>query len=212
MITLAGKPVLTATLALPALGAWTCDAVVSSDTDITGRVALQEGSLVYSGTVKRGGVLSGRWTGRIVGGAGGLEIDAGPRAYQNTTLGVVLDDALAGGGEKRAGDSNPALLALALPQWLRAGTVADALGALIVGLGQSGWRVKRDGTIWVGTDTYPAKKIPHVLINRHDESKHWLIAPESTELGPAVLFEGRRVRQVIHRLSPDGLRTEVHFE
>lgn len=212
MITLAGKPVLTATLTRPRLGAWTLDAVVSSDANITGSVKCADGSLLYAGTVQRGAALSGRWSGRVVGGAGGLDTDPGPFAYQNTTLGVVLADALAAGGERRASDSNPALLALALPQWLRLGTVGDALGTLIRDFGKSTWRVKRDGSVWVGTDTYPITKAPFVLIDKHEAQKSWTIAPQDTALGPGVTFEGKRVRQVVHHVSPEGLRTEVHFE
>lgn len=212
MITLAGKPVLTAALTLPRRGAWTVEAVVSSDTDITGSVTLADGGLLYAGTVTAGGVLSGRWSGRVVGGAGGLDLDPGPRAYQNTTLGVVLADALAAGGERRSTDSNPALLALALPQWLRVGTLDEALGALVVTFGRSSWRVKRDGSVWVGTDTYPQARVPYVLIEKQESQRSWTIAPENTLLGPGSTFEGRRVGQVVHRISPDGLRTEVSFE
>jgi hypothetical protein len=212
LVTLAGRPVLEATITLPLRGAWRADLVVASDgEDITGQVALEDNGLIYSGTVVRGGLDHTRWLGRLVGGAGGLTRPTIPRPYRDVVAAVVLADLLLDAGERLSPDSDPDVLTYALPQWLRFGQVEDALEALVVDKIGVNWRTERGGEIWVGTDTFPEVTLDHVIESRSDERRLWTIATERTDLAPGFSFEGQRIVQVSHRLSADSLRSEVSF-
>ena len=90
MPTFNGLSLLRCRLEEPRTGIWTADVEVDSETDITGAAALDLDGTAYTGTVYRGGLDSGRWLGRIVGGAGGMSIPAcciwGPRPRLRSSL------------------------------------------------------------------------------------------------------------------------------
>ena len=60
-------------ITFPRRGVWCADVDLDTETAPTGRVSVVvDGGPTWSGTVVSGGVSHGLWSGRIVGGAGGL--------------------------------------------------------------------------------------------------------------------------------------------
>ena len=61
-------------ITFPRRGVWCADVDLDTETAPTGRVSVVvDGGPTWSGTVVSGGVSHGLWSGRIVGGAGGVE-------------------------------------------------------------------------------------------------------------------------------------------
>lgn len=203
-----GQPVLEGAIVMPLRGNWRADLMAGTDQDITGTVAIDDDGVIYNGTVVRGGVDHTRWNGRVVGGKAKLDQPVLPRAYREATAGLVLADLMLETGEILAPDSDVAVLTYALPQWFRFGNLEDAIEDLVVEKIKANWRIKRNGQIWVGTDTYPTLSVENVIERKEDERSVWTVATERTELEPGVTFEGRKIVQVTHRIGSD-LRSEV---
>jgi hypothetical protein len=211
LMTINGHGVLEATIVLPLRGNWRADVVASTDgEDLAGSVTISDDGVTYDGTVERGGVEHTRWTGRIIGGAGNLTPMALPRAYRNVPAVVVLADVATELGERLSPESDPLVLTYMLPQWFRFGTGEDSLEELVVEKIGANWRVLRDGTIWVGFDTWPDFDSGAVIESRNTDRKLWTVATDTTEFLPGVTFQGERVSQVKHRITEgEGLRTEL---
>lgn len=211
LLTLNGHGVLEATIVLPLRGNWRADVVAATDgEDLTGSVIIDDSGITYDGTVVRGGVEHTRWTGRIIGGAGKLTPVALPRPYRNVPASVVLADIMTELGERLSSESDPVVLAYMLAQWFRFGTGEDAIEELVVEEIGANWRVLRDGSIWVGFDTFPELEVVNVIETRSTERKLWTVATERTDLIPGVTFGGEQITQVTHRITEgEGLRSEV---
>lgn len=210
LIELNGFGVLEATIVLSLRGNWRAEIVASTDeADVTGTAELVDDDLLYVGTVARGGLDHERWRGTIVGGAGKLTGPCLPRPYRETTAGIVLADLMAETGERLSPLSDPVVLAYVLPQWFRFGNVEDAIEELVVDKIGANWRVLRDGTIWVGTDTFPQRSYDVVIEDRDDQQKKLVAAAETTLIEPGVVFEGRQIVEVTHRITEAGLRSEL---
>lgn len=212
VLTIAGHEVLEATIVLRLRGNWRVDLTVATDGEnLTGEQIIDDDGLGYQGTIQSGGLDHTRWIGRMVGGANKLGSPALPRPYRETTAGIVMKDLATELGERLSLESDPLVLAYLLAQWMRFGNGEDAIEELIVEKIGANWRVLRDGSIWVGIDTFPEVKVEHVVVDKDDDRKVWTVATERSDLEPGVTFEGRQVVQVVHRIGEDGLRSEVSF-
>lgn len=210
LIELNGYGVLEATIVLSLRGNWRAELVASTDeADVTGTAELVDDDLLYVGTVTRGGLDHERWRGTIVGGAGKLDGPCLPRAYRETTAGIVLADLLAEVGERLSPTSDPTVLAYVLPQWFRFGNVEDAIEELVVDKIGANWRVQRDGAIWFGVDTFENVEPDVVIEDQDDQRKKWVVAADTTFFSPGVVFQGRQVVEVTHRITEAGLRSEL---
>lgn len=208
-----GASVLSASISMPLSGAWTAEVVVGSDQALSGRVVLDDGGVQFRGTVVNGEVDTGRSQALIVGGAGGLGTELEAKAYRATPARSVINDILAEAGETLSADADPALLGVLLPFWHRdSGPAWRALGLVVFDALGANWRVKRDGSIWIGRDVYAEQKLDHVVVGRDEASRMWEIASERSELLPGVTFQDRLVKRVIHKIDGGSQRTEVWFE
>lgn len=83
---------------------WSARVTVGSDASVSpgARVVLDS---VWSGTVETMTEIGGLKELSIVGGAGGLDADTTPRQYAGTTLGTIIADACAYGGETAEQDA-----------------------------------------------------------------------------------------------------------
>ena len=85
---------------LPRVGVWTADLGVDDGETLSGRVTVAvEGALTLVGSVLRGAVGAEVWTGRLVGGAGGLGRPVAALPHRAVTLSDVLAQALSDAGE-----------------------------------------------------------------------------------------------------------------
>jgi hypothetical protein len=125
------------------------------------------------------------------------------------TVGKVLADAVTAGGEALSDTIDPSLLVTALPSWQRqAGPVSRSIQAVVDQTG-SVWRVLRDGTIWVGTDSYPETTTPHVFLDEDWDSGVIEIAPELPDLVSGITFRGQTIKYVVHTVDSGKTRTEA---
>lgn len=213
MTTLNNLPLLSLSLVIPRLGAWTADVEVDSDTDVTGAVTLDLEGRVWRGTVVRGAVHLGRWSGRIVGGAGGLLGELPPVALAGTTLRAVLEEALRAAGETIA--TSAAALDVAVARWHRTRATGDIAVAEVARYAGMSWRVLADGTVWVGAETWATITVRDVdVMGREPVTGCTELAGDAAlDLAPGqtVTLDGTAVRigAVTHRLDGVALRTTV---
>jgi hypothetical protein len=208
-----GKTILDGELTLPRVGAWHLDMHADAET-MTGTLKLSFEGVDMVGTVLRSGVSGGRLGARIVGGKGGISKEIGVKNYASsagTKISTVLADIMRETGETLSSTSDTAVLGRTLPKWERiAGPASHALVNVLETAGAV-WRVLRDGTIWVGMPTYPEATVDHVLIDEDWVNGILTIAPEKADLEPGVTFRGQKIDEVVHRLTPESLRTEAHL-
>lgn len=153
-ITLNGTRCARVALLLPRVGAWTADVEMDAETAPPTAVALAIGGRTWRGAVLRGAVEQGVWRGRILGGAGGLARTLGAVAQRDATLGHVLADILREAGELLSADAGP--LTAPAARWHRHEAPAThAVGDVAAAAGYA-WRVRADGRVWLGRETWGA--------------------------------------------------------
>ncbi len=150
-------------------GNWTGTATIYTDTPpaegdpVTLRFAVSEGvEDVWTGVVRRVRTIpeSTAASVTVVGGAGRLlSPPIAPRYYtagsQTIGAGLVAAGIAADAGERLAEGVEAALEGYPLAAWMRlAGRADDAVDTL-AGVLSLGWRVQRDGALWVGVETWP---------------------------------------------------------
>lgn len=212
-----GAAILRATVHLPLSGVWSADLEGDTDDDLTGRVTLEsDGAPWLSGTVTEGGLSHGLWRGRVVG-AGGLRSTLAPRAYQNAILSDVLGDALRESGEALSASSGS--LAMACRLWHRTEAAAARTVAAVAEAAGYGWRVLADGSVWLGTEGWPAGADADVtLIEREPTQRRWTLGGDVLAITPGTLLQVRdeasdtflRVGTVRLDLAPDAFTATVH--
>lgn len=213
----ANRPVLVGSISLPLAGAWMAHVELDASgsttelLDDTAPITLTLGGVSYLGTVRRQGVYAGRLNAEIVGGYGGLSTPIAPRAYQGVPVSIPLSDALFEGGETLSITVDAAVKNTLLPRWSRtAGTVGTAIDRIASELAL-GWRVLSDGSLWIGAETWSEVTIDHDLTDQNLASDTVVIASEAPSVVPGSTFRGRRVSTVVHDISPEMMRTTVHF-
>lgn len=102
--TCAGLQVVSGSLMIPLVGAWTADLeLAGGEKPLSGPVEVVIGNLTLQGTVYRSELYGGQVQARLVGGAAGWRTQASPQGYGSGTglkLSTVLSDLAAAVGEK----------------------------------------------------------------------------------------------------------------
>ena len=209
--TLNGLPLLVATIHEPILGRWSARVEVDTDTAITGTATLsfKAGEVELVGHVHRGGLYSGRWMGTLLGGTGGLTSTVEPKAYRHCPLGLALTDLLSLTGETLHADSED-LSGWIVAHWQRMG--GDATSVLHRLSDETGytWRIGRDGTIWIGTDTFAELDPEADKVGQAPELGVTSYAPRGAPLArPGTTIDDVEVHDVVTSLDGGSLRQEV---
>ena len=215
MPTLNGLTVSTMGLVMPRLGAWVAELVVETDEALAGAATLDLDGTTFVGAIAAGAVYAGRWTGRVVGGAGGLSRTLDPTAHQRITLAAIFAETLRAAGETAAADLGD--LSAEQRHWHRPRQTAAAEVAEIARAAGFAWRVLSDGTVWVGPEAWPELALGDDLeVMEHDTAagRYTLAGSAALALlpGRTVNLDGASVRvaQVEHRVDARGaLRTLV---
>lgn len=100
--TCAGFQIVSGSLVIPLVGAWTADLSLASEDGVSGKVEVVIGNLTLQGTVYRTAVYGGQTRARIVGGAGGWRASCTPQGYGTSSgvkLSTVLSDLASAVGE-----------------------------------------------------------------------------------------------------------------
>ncbi len=212
-------PLVSATIQEPLLGVWFADVQVDSDADIAGAITMLIDGATFSGAVynpggtQRGGLESGRWLGRIVGGAAGLQSVVAAKNYAGVNVRAILDDILRDAGETLdATNSASATLIRPVSRWHRMqSTAGTALRLLLESIGST-YRMQRDGTLFVGEQSFDAVDETDMVVESTDPSLGVaMVAPLAPTILPGVSFTGRPVSHVTTKVAPGGLRQEVWF-
>lgn len=219
--TLNGSPILSATIGIPRVGAWHADVAVPGTAAISGRCTLAiEGGLTMVGTVRRSDVWLETVSLRMVAGAGGLGVLTKPQHYRQTRLSIVLADLLKAGGETLASDADAATLALTFGSWA---TLAEPVGVMVSALladdrvaPTMAWRMKPDGTLWLGPETWPdsgfVNVVDYQVLDEQPADGRLDLGVEAPALLPGTVIDGRRVSYVEHVLDGEAARTRAWVE
>lgn len=225
-LTANGFPVLSATIQEPASNAWIAELEVDAEdaskfaVGATVTIQVVDTQIQWVGTVATGGAFVQRVTARVVGGAGGFSRVLPPAHYVGVPLAIPLAHILLGAGEILATSltaaqlaTQTAVLATLLSRWSRIeGTAGSQLMRLLEAVPDASYRVLRDGTIFVGIEPFSEQTIDRVDVIDEAPIERWQeIATDLPELRPAVTFQGRRTGDVVHRVEPTSVRTEVYY-
>ncbi len=191
-ITLDGAAVVRGAIYQPAEGVWVADLDVDTETAPAGRVALVDDTtgVTLSGTVVSGDVVHGLWSGRVVGGAGGLRGVLPTRAYRSALLADVLADALSEAGETLAAGS--AALDTTVALWHRTtGPAIDTVRTVASTAGLA-WRVTAAGEVWIGADTWPdAPDVDLSMLARDPRQGFYTLGGDVLALRPGTVVAVR---------------------
>lgn len=167
----------------------------------------EDGIVTYEGTIIRGKVFGGVYSGLAVGGAGGLSTEIPSKAYIGVPMALILADLMALTGETLEGTTDEAVTSFTVAQWQRtSGQAQNALDAIREATGAD-WRIFRTGTLWFGSDTFPELEFDHQHLDEDNSFNERIMSPESgaPELLPGVTFDGERVQYVTTTLTPSSL-------
>lgn len=209
-------PILSASLEVPRVGNFLGDLQLDWPLEAelpTGRVELGLYQDRWQAFVLRAARFAGAVQALVVGGRGGLWKALPPRSYQGVALREVLRRLLEAAGEELAADSSAQVLAQQLPRWVQVGGLAErGLSTLLEGRGV--WRVRPDGTLWVGTESWPAAAVPDQVdvLDEPGADNVLVLAAESCAVYPGTTWGGRRISNVLHTLAGDQHRITLVFE
>jgi hypothetical protein len=208
--------IIEARVELPRVGAWTADLALDTAEPPTGQVVLDLNGFQLTGTVRWGGMVADTSIVRVVGGAGGLGQELDPLSYQGVPLQVPLQDVLAAAGEALDAQSDPSLLQLLLPFWMRRrGPAGACLGQLVRQVPGAAWRMQPNGEVWAGVESWPDASLSDsdYLVLREDPSnRREQLFADTPSLLPGTTFRGRHVSVVEHSISADQLRMVAWYE
>lgn len=204
-------PLTEARLTLPLTGNWTADlSVPKGFALLTGAVTLRIGSIVLQGTAYRSGE---RGAGRYVlmhGGRGGLINTVPAQSFRQLQLSALLSGLLSSVGETLAQDSDTEALSAYAMQWVRLSQRASEQVQAVAKAADRNWRVKPDGSIWVGADTFPAAKVNGVLMDEFPEQGRRVYGTLEPSLLPGTTVDGWPIATVEHFATSTAIRTVVY--
>jgi hypothetical protein len=208
-----GLAVTEARISLPRVGVWQALLRLEKDGTPSGRVTIDLDGLKFSGTVQRSGAWAGSAMLRVVGGAAAMATPVPAKAYRNTTARLPVTDILAAVGEDFDALSDSAMLSRTLPFWImREESAAKALTRLLDDVPDAVWRVRPNGAVWVGTDSFPVVKLNGAQVVEQDSVNRRVTLSAQPTLLPGVTWGGERVSYVEHQLGSSQLRSLVGFE
>jgi hypothetical protein len=207
--TLAGHRVTHARVTLPAWGAFWAEVSLDEEVSLSGRVALSVADLQLSGTVMSGGPgPKGRSSFRLAGGAGAWGKKIPAKSYANDAgvkASTILVDAAKACGETLDPTTIPDVRLG--PAWTREEAVA---ARALEQIAPAGWYVGQDGTTRIGKRP-PTTLTTPASIGPVDQARRCvpLAADAIAAIVPGVVVEGIEAADVLHELTPSGLRSTI---
>lgn len=211
--------VISASIQMPRLGAWTADLVVDARAELTGRCTIEiDGGLTLVGAATRTGLFADTAYVRVTAGNDGLRRTVKPKHYIGPNLRTVLADLLRAANETLSSTADPATMATSFPAWT---TLAQPVGLAISALLQDRrltvmWRMLPDGSLWIGPETWPDSGLRDVadyqILSEVPHEGKMEIGVEAPALVPGVTLGGGRVSYVEHRIGDGAVRSTVWFD
>ena len=215
-----GFPCVRGQVVMPLSGAWVADVVAETE----GRqgsfpapgasVTLTIGQQNLAGTVRRGNSPFGTTWARVIAGAAGLPSDLPAKSYSNPTVKQVLSDILKACGETLSQTSDQSLLNTSMPFWMRLAQPGwQCLANLIASANPAGtWRVLPDGTVWVGTDSWPQTGMGDFeLLEYWPQELKSEFYSDNPSLLTGQLWLGGKVTSVEHFVEPGKIKATALF-
>lgn len=205
--------IIDARITMPRIGAWHADLTLDASAPVEGPQTISIGdSVKLSGTVFRSGLIGGRVSLRMVGGAARMATRLRPKFYRGVTARIVLSDIAREAGEALSSRIEASLLSRMLSKWVRmAGSASEALLVLSTTL-LVGWRIEADGSLWLGEETWPPFDIEHDVIGGDSAAGVHEVAMVEPRLVPGVMFREHKVSAVEHVLGEAKVRTSYWVE
>ena len=212
-VTVNGHDLLKADIVEPLRGRWYAAVEADTDEPLTGAVTIDFGDgITFVGTAlpNRAARESGRSIAGVVGGAGALQDKPPARAYTSVSFGRVLTDTLDAVGETLSSTAQN-LDAELRPRWVRAAVNASATLDAIADELDLNWRVLRDGTVWLGQESFETIDVEHERLDQDPRSDARVIAPNLPAVRPGTTFEGVPVAHVTTTVRSGGIRQQLRF-
>ena len=212
-----GVPCLRLETRMPRTGVWFADLVVDQGAKLSGAVeiSLAGGALNLEGTVAptRTGLFAESAVLRVLAGAGRMG-DAVPKKwYRSATVRIVVQDLLSAVGEKLSSTADANLLSQQLQGWAHKTMPAAAALSRVCEYIGAVWRSLPDGTIWIGTESWPAAAAPGDMLFEDPRAGRTIYGTEAPTILPGTsLGEGRYISQVEHFVSSDEVKNTVTWE
>lgn len=207
-----GRDVLSAELREPRIGIWLGEIDLDSEEPLSGALDLVIDDVHFMATAVRGAVEQGRYHAWIIGGKYGLSKQVSAKHYISVEGRVPLREILQEAGESLSPKTDPAVLSRRFERWSRAtGTAGSALAQFATDAGVS-WRMLRDGTVWLGPESWPEAKASYDIIDVIPARARMVIAPEVPSVKPGETFAGGKVSTVTTIVAQDGTRQDILFE
>ncbi len=214
-ITCNSVPVIAGRLTLRLYGAWEADLTVTSSdaSKVTGAATIQIGNTSFSGTSFTGGADEGGLVAiRVVGGGGGLGTKVSPTSYDGGTRRQVLDGVLAHVNERLSNEADASVLDAIRPHWVSVAATAGDIVSLVADMAGVTWRTLKDGTIWIGKDTWAPIDEKGLVLENEDKANDGLTyALEEPTLFPGSAINGQHITTVSYVFDESSLRAEVSF-
>lgn len=189
-------------------------------------ITRSDGTLdAFTGTIRRAQNLidAQRTSVTLVGGAGKLLDVIPPRHHASgastipagLVLSGIVDATASVGANARAEVLAPGVLATAntfpLLRWTRVeGEAWAAVENLAYTIGLH-WRMLRDGTLWMGEETWPAVDARAFYCSGDPRDGMVLYAPDGAPYVPGTTIDGARVVECCYRIEPGKVRMEARM-
>lgn len=207
----AQRNVASGTLSMPLVGAWTADLVIDVDEKPSGDVVATLSEVDMPAHIQRAEMVGLMARVRLVGGNGGLATIAKPKYYRNTVVKNVLADLLRDAGESVSGAMTSTALNVPLSYWVTMGMPTGSILQAMADVMGWTWRVWFNGTIWMGTETWPACPADVRIIDKDPANASALIGTDAQGVWPGTSIDGRRIDLVVHEIGGAAPRSRVWF-
>jgi len=207
--TLAGRPVESVTLDVPARGRWIARATLPEELLLAGQVEL---SLVpddtWQGTIISGRGYAGRTRLIVVGGRNGLANWVPPKSYQGTPLSSVLRDTLSAVGETLQDDSG-GILSRVNAHYVRLACSAIEVLDHVCSIVSTSWHTTKDLKVSVGSRHQSEISWDYQVTNRIEDLSKIEIASESGIAVPGNVIGGMQIVRASHAFSASKVRSTL---
>lgn len=213
-VTVNGLPVINGCVALPVKGSWVADFELDGTEPLpTGQreVTVDLGSQTLVGTVVPGrqGAYAGRVTVRVVGGGNGLAKELTARKYRGVPVAIPLTDIMNETGEQLSSTSASFALTYPLAHWARSKSKASSTLELLLAVAGATWRALPDGTMWVGTNSYPEATFGGEVLKESHGGSWRLLTSDAGTLLPGTTLLGLKIETVVYQIKQDSFRVEA---
>lgn len=218
LVTVGGADVIQGRIHMHLRGAWWGDFKLEGGNAPTGSVqVVAANGLTLTGFVRSSGSFLNQSHVKVIGGAGGLIKAVPPKSFQNAQLRDPLSVVMSASGETLSSTIASSVLSASLPAWsifqAHAGQVLEELcfaAASALGVPVN-WRVLADGTIWIGTETFPPATLPDPddVVDQFPAGGRFVLAVVTPSLLPGVFLTdiGANVLGVDHWIEAEQVQT-----